>query len=87
MSAEQTIRDAATIDQFLKNEVVAGALQRMERRFYEEFIAAESAEQRVRAWAKASVLRQFDTEMLAVLGKGETEVILAAKAAAKQHKE
>lgn len=86
-SPEDILRDAQRIDAFLKDEAVSGALARMERRFYEEFIDARGADQRVLAWAKASVLRTFEIEIKSVLDAGEIAVINAAKAAAKQNRE
>lgn len=82
MTPEQTIRAAARIQEFLKDEAIAKAFERMERRVYEEFVAAESAEQRVRAWAKAAALKMFEGEVQSILDAGETEVLKAAKAAA-----
>ena len=80
-SAEEIIRDAQRISDFLKDDAIAAALSRMERRFYEEFIAADSSEKRVTAWAKANVLRNFEAELQIVMDAGEIEVKNAAKAA------
>jgi hypothetical protein len=74
-SAEQIIRDADRISEFLKDEVIAGALSRMERRIYEEFQAADSSEKRVTTWAKSVVLRDFETELRSIIDAGEREVL------------
>lgn len=81
MSVEQAIQTAARVDQFLKDEAIAGALSRMERRYYEEFKAADSAEKRVTAWAKAHNLDDFLAELRIVISTGEREVLAAARAA------
>ena len=80
MTPEQTVRAAQRVNEFLKDPAIGEAFARMERRFYEEFIAAESAEQRVRAWAKASMLKTFENEVRSILDAGEGEVLKAAKA-------
>lgn len=69
------IQAARRIDAFLKDDAIADALSRMERRHYEEFIAADSAEQRIRAWAKATVLREFERELKIVQDTGELETL------------
>lgn len=78
-SPEQVIADAARIDAFMKDEAVGGALSRMERRFYEEFIGADSSEARVKAWAKANVLRDLERELKIIVDAGEHEVLRIAK--------
>lgn len=64
-------RTAQRIDDFLKDEAIDGVLSRMERRYYEEFITADTEEKRVRAWAKAKMLRDFETEMKVITDAGE----------------
>lgn len=81
-TADEIIRDATRVKEFLADPIIEGAMSRMERRFYEAFIAADSSEKRVTAWAQATVLRTFETELNAVIGAGEVEVINAAKVAA-----
>lgn len=81
------IQAARRIDAFLKDDVIAKALSDMERRYYEEFIAAESSEQRVRAWAKAKMLRDFETQLKIVSDAGETETLQAARASRPTPKE
>lgn len=82
-SPEEIVRDAERVSQFLKDEAIADAMSRMERRFYEEFIASKTSEERVRSWAKANVLRDFEQELRVIISAGETEVLKAAKDAQK----
>lgn len=83
LTSEQVVQRASRLKQLLDDPIIADALSRMERRFYEEFIAADSSEKRVTAWAKANVLKEFEREMNSVFDAGETEVLRAAKDAAK----
>jgi hypothetical protein len=71
ITPEQRIRDAQRIEQFLKDEVISAALTRMERRFYEEFVASTTSEERVRSWAKANVMKEWEREMKAALEDGK----------------
>lgn len=66
---------ARRVDAFLKDEAIATALGRLERRYYEEFKQADSAETRIRAWAKASVLDGFLLELQIVKDSGELETL------------
>ena len=83
-SPERIVQEAARIDQFLRDDVVGGALQRMERRYYEEFLAADSSEARVKAWAKANVLRDLEGQMKSLVDAGEFEILQMAKAAKRE---
>ena len=84
-SSEATIAAARRIDAFLKDEAIGGALSRMERRYYEEFKAADTSEKRVQAWGKAKVLDDLERELKSILDAGEMAVLQAAKAAKKEH--
>lgn len=68
---EKRQQDGHRLEQFLKDEVIAAALSRMERRFYEEFVASTTSEERVRSWAKANVLREWERELKAALDDGQ----------------
>lgn len=87
MTREDAIQAAARVDSFLKDDAITGALSRMERRYYEEFKAADSSEKRVTAWAKAHHLDDFLTELRIVISTGEHEVLAAANAARPTPKE
>lgn len=81
MTPEQTVQRASRLQQLLDDPIIAEVLSKLERRFYEEFKASTSSEERVRAWAKASVLAAWDVELKSVLDAGQVEVLTAAKAA------
>ena len=70
-SPEQLIADASRLTAFLADEAIEAALSRMERRFYEDFINADSSEKRVTTWAKATVLRDFERELRSITDAGE----------------
>lgn len=79
LSAEGRIEAERRIESFLNDEYVGGALTRMERQYYEEFLAADTSELRVRAWAKARVLKDLEREMKAISDAGKGERILAVR--------
>ena len=68
-SDEQLITMTATkIKQFLADELVGGIMSKLERAYYEEFKKSKTSEERVRAWAKAAVLDDWENEMRVVTG-------------------
>lgn len=81
-----TIRIAAKIDQFIKDEDVDAAFKRVATRYYEEFRAADSSEKRVVAWAKANALEDVLLQLRITIDAGEAEVLNAAAAAKHQRK-
>lgn len=70
-TTEEQINDGRRIAAFIKDECVDSALSRMERKYYEEFKASTSSEERVRSWAKARVLDDFLDELRAIVSTGE----------------
>jgi len=80
-SAEAIIADARRIDQFLDDPAIKEALSRMERRYYEEFLAADSSEKRAATQGKARVLKDLERELKSIIGAGEQAMLDAAKAA------
>lgn len=84
MTPEDRLRAARRITEFLNDDVVGGVLTRMERRYYEEFLAADTSELRVRAWAKARTLKDLEIEMKTILDASEYEVIVADREAKKK---
>ena len=71
-STQQIIDDARRLDEFLKDEAIQAVFSRMERRYYEEFVAAiDSSEKRVMACAKANVLRDFERECRSMKDAGD----------------
>lgn len=80
---DQIIRDAERIKAFVEDDAVSGAMSRLERRYYEQFKSADSSEQRVKAWACATVLDHFLLELRVTISAGEAEVLNAAQKAAK----
>jgi len=76
---EGILAAAQRIENFLNDDVIADVMQRLERKFYEEFIGADTSELRVRAWAKATVLREWEREMRAIISNGEKELLVKNK--------
>jgi aryl-alcohol dehydrogenase-like predicted oxidoreductase len=83
MSAEQKIRDAMRVREIMKDEVFVAALAGLKWRNYDEFENAASSEDRIRAQAKAVVLRDFLDAFQVVLDSGELEVLKIAEQAKK----
>lgn len=81
MTREKAVQDAMRVQNFLKDDVIGAVLARMERRYYEEFLKADSSEKRVTAWAKATTLRNLEHEMQITLDEGERAVLEIAKEA------
>lgn len=81
MTPEKAIQDAMRVENFLKDEAIGGALSRMERRYFEEFKAAQTADERNRAWAKAHNLDDFLKELRIVISTGELEALTIAQQA------
>lgn len=77
------IQAAMRVQAFIKDDAIAAAMGRLERKYYEEFKQSKSSEDRVRSWAKASVLDDFLNELQIVIDTGEREVLEAAKAASR----
>lgn len=75
MSAEEEIREAARVEEFLNDDVIQGALGRLERLYYEEFKLAMSDEARVMAQAKARVRDDVVTELQRIVRNGEHAVM------------
>lgn len=76
-SRERVISDAERVNTFLKDDVIGGeqgVLTRLERKYYEEFTAAEDTEKRTTAWAKARVLKDFESELRILVDSGEMAV-------------
>lgn len=82
MTAEETIRRAAKMDEFLKDAIVDEQFKEVAVRYYQEFRVATSSELRVQAWAKANALEDVMTQLRTVIGAGEIAVLTAAKAVA-----
>lgn len=81
-SPETKVRAAERIKEFLADDAVAACLGRLERKYYEQFIAADSSEARVKAWAAANVLRDFHSQLQSVVTDGanaEHEILRIAK--------
>jgi hypothetical protein len=79
-SHEQKVADGLRLDNFLKDELIAGIMTKLERKFYEEFKASDTSEKRVRAWAKAAVLDEWENEFRIVGGIADAaKVALAAE--------
>lgn len=77
MSAEQTIADAMRVQNFLKDDAVRGAIERLEKRYIEQMIAAETGEARAKAQGKIHAVRGFADELAAIISSGEQEVLTA----------
>lgn len=78
---------AQTVKRFLEDDTIAEALSNMERKYYEEFVSADSSEKRIVAQAKAKVLRDLETEMNGALLAGEGAMIQLARDAKRAEQE
>lgn len=78
-SVEETIRVAAKIDAFFKDETIRTAMERTEQRFIDEMIAADTAEKRAAAQGKIRAIRGFTEEMRVMLDAGEMEILKIAQ--------
>lgn len=75
MTPSERINAKQTIETFLKDDVIAGVLAKMERKYYEEFKQAMTSEERVRAWSKANLLDDFVHGMAAVVESGKAALL------------
>ena len=75
MNVEQTqeeiLRQAETMNRFLADPIIAGAIARLERKFYEDFKAAKNSDERVTTWAKANLWDDFVKELRSVSDAGK----------------
>lgn len=71
MSQDRRVREGHRITEFLNDDVVGACLGKLERKYYEQFVAADSSEARVRAWACAVVLRDFHQHLQSVVTDGQ----------------
>jgi hypothetical protein len=81
---ESRIRKARVIDDFLKNDVIADVLSKLERADYEAFLKATNSEERARAQGQALAHRNFEVALKALLDSGEREMIQIAKEVKKE---
>lgn len=70
-SESKRISDGSRVEAFLNDEAVREALARMHSRYYGEFKNAATRDDREAAWAKARVLDDFSTELVAVIDSGK----------------
>ena len=78
-SAATRIAEAAHMQGFMKDEIIVEVFARLERKYWEEFKACKTSEDRVRAWAKANLLDDIKNEMRVTVDAGERDVWEAAK--------
>jgi glycerol-3-phosphate O-acyltransferase len=83
---EQRLHAGRFINDLFKNEIFLAIEARMERAVYEEFLKAQTSEDRVRSWAKGVVIRNLRTEMQIVLDRGDEVALELANAEAKRQK-
>lgn len=82
-SEQETIGAGLRVKMFLADDEVKDALDRLEKRYYEEFKGSKTAEDRAKSWAKSSVLDDFLREMRIVVDAGDTTQIVANRREAK----
>lgn len=83
MTPEKAIQDAMRVQNFMKDDAIVAALAMMKWRNYDEFENAKSSEDRMRAQAKAVVLREFADALQVVIDAGELEALKIAEAVKK----
>lgn len=79
-SPDQRRNRSARLTAFLNDEIIAGVLSRLERKYYEEFIVADSSEKRAATQGKVRVLRDLEREFQVVLDDGELAMLEIAEA-------
>lgn len=83
-SNEELIRRAQVVQDFLKNEVIAGILTRLEEHDYERFLTAANSEERAKAQGIAIAHREFHGALLGVMEEGKGAMIRLARDAKKK---
>lgn len=71
MTEEEQASRGERVEQFLKDEAVQEVLAKLEKKYYEEFKQARTAEGRESAHAKALVLDDFTTSVRAIVDTGK----------------
>lgn len=74
MSDHQKVQDATTIINFLKDPVVKGAIDSLQKKYYNAFLTSKptDADERAVLHAKSSALNDFLIELAAVTDAGRT---------------
>lgn len=67
----QAIADMERIRNFLNDDAVKRALAALNRKYFDEFKASKSPEDRESAWAKARAIEDFGNELEAILAVGK----------------
>lgn len=81
LTAEQIVRRAGRLAEFVSDEIVVNALATLKYENYQAFLKADSSEDRVRAWAKGAALEEFADELTRIRDAGEVEMEKANRAA------
>lgn len=67
---EQQIQAGNRVLQFLSDPVIAGAITNLEQKYYDEWRAGETVEQREAAHAKTRVLDDLKIELQSIVDSG-----------------
>jgi hypothetical protein len=67
---DQQIREGSRLMEFLSDPVVAGAILRLDQKYFEEWKAGDTVEKRESAHAKTRVLDDLKIELQAVVDSG-----------------
>lgn len=71
LSRESLAQAGERINAFLHDEIVQEALRALERKYLNEFKAADSSEKRVTSWAQFRLLDDFTTALTSVVTAGD----------------
>jgi hypothetical protein len=75
MSEQQEIDDFRRVEAFLADAAVRSALEGAKDRFYLEFKAAKTEDERTNAWAKANALDTLADELVRRMENGKVALI------------
>lgn len=85
-TAEQKIADMRRVNEFLKDEAIVTCLANMKWKCYDDFLRADSNEQRIVAVAQAKNMEEFATQLQIVRDRGEVELERIAAAEKRKQK-
>ncbi len=74
---EDTIRDASKVEQFLQDDVIRGAIAKLETSYIEKMIVAEDSTLRAKMQSKVQAIREFAGELKGLIENGVQELALA----------
>lgn len=75
---DEIVRAAQRVEEFLRDDVIRSVLIRVEQKYIEEMIRAETSELRAKAQGKIHATRAFAQEMAAAVESGVHELTMQA---------